>query len=58
MTGYQKAKITGLWLKSNKALTLDEFAATIDVANLDKIKPPTTDLGKIKAVFGDVKVIS
>ena len=39
MTGYQRAKIVGLWLKAGKPMPLDEFAATIDIKTINDPNP-------------------
>lgn len=39
MTGYQRAKIVGLWLKAGKPLPLDEWAATIDLTTINDPNP-------------------
>lgn len=39
LTGYQRAKIVGLWLKAKKPMPLDEFAATIDLTTINDPNP-------------------
>jgi hypothetical protein len=58
MTGYQKAKIVAMWLKSHKTLTIDEFAATVDVSNITDPNPTVHEPAKpthqeiVQLVFG------
>ena len=47
MTGYQRAKIVAMWLKSGKTLTLDEFAATVD---MDEIVDPNPIVREIQPI--------
>jgi hypothetical protein len=64
MTGYQKAKVTAMWIKAGKPDTLEEWATTVDIKaivdpNPTKNQPkPPSHIEIVQRVFGDAKVVA
>lgn len=58
MTGYQRAKVVAMWLKTDKQQTLDEFAATVNLKEIQDPNPTVhapakpTHMEIVQRVFG------